>query len=86
MPLKDLPGPVREGNGGRKARHQGFDLGVVENDGVGAVAEALLDYGGPQYETVFIFEFRDGRIAKETAYWSEAFEAPGWRAQWVEKA
>ena len=50
------------------------------------VAEALLDYNGPQYETVFIFEFRDGRIAKETAYWSEAFEAPGWRAQWVEKA
>ncbi|WP_232481288.1 nuclear transport factor 2 family protein [Arthrobacter sp. YN] len=47
-------------------------------------AEALLDYGGPAYETVFIFEFRDGRIAKETAYWSEAFQAPEWRAQWVE--
>jgi ketosteroid isomerase-like protein len=40
------------------------------------VAEALLDYNGPQYETVFIFEFRDGRIA----------QAPAWRAQWVEKA
>ncbi|WP_255771444.1 nuclear transport factor 2 family protein [Pseudarthrobacter sulfonivorans] len=50
------------------------------------VAEALLDYDGPQYETVFIFEFRDGRIAKETAYWSEAFDAPEWRAQWVQKA
>lgn len=49
------------------------------------VAEALLDYNGPQYETVFIFEFRDGKIAKETAYWSEAFEAPAWRAQWVER-
>ena len=49
-------------------------------------AEALLDYDGPQYETVFIFEFRDGRIAKETAYWSESFEPPDWRAQWVEKA
>ncbi|WP_282329876.1 hypothetical protein [Pseudarthrobacter sp. AL07] len=36
----------------------------------------LVDYNGPQYETVFIFEFRDGGIAKETAYWSEAFEAP----------
>ncbi|WP_256870606.1 nuclear transport factor 2 family protein [Paenarthrobacter nitroguajacolicus] len=48
------------------------------------VAEALLDYGGPAYETVFIFEFRDGRIAKETAYWSEAFQAPEWRSQWVE--
>ncbi|YCK80114.1 nuclear transport factor 2 family protein [Arthrobacter sp. D3-18] len=48
------------------------------------VAEALLDYGGPAYETVFIFEFRDRRIAKETAYWSEAFPAPEWRSQWVE--
>jgi ketosteroid isomerase-like protein len=48
------------------------------------VAEATLDYGGPTYETVFIFELRDGRIAKETAYWSEAFPAPEWRAAWVE--
>jgi ketosteroid isomerase-like protein len=49
------------------------------------VAEATLDYGGPTYETVFIFELRDGRISKETAYWSEAFEPPDWRAEWVEK-
>lgn len=48
------------------------------------VAEALLDYDGPQYQTVFIFEFRDGRIARETACWSEAFPAPEWRSQWVE--
>ncbi len=49
------------------------------------VAEASLDYGGPKYKTVFIFEFRDGKISKETAYWSEPFEAPKWRARWVEK-
>lgn len=48
------------------------------------VAEALLDYDGPQYLTVFIFEFAGGRIARETAYWSEPFPAPDWRAQWVE--
>lgn len=50
------------------------------------VAEASLDYGGPAYNTVFIFEFRDGLIARETAYWAEPFEAPEWRAQWVQKA
>ena len=49
------------------------------------VAEATLDYGGPSYETVFVFEFRDGRILKETAYWSEPFEPPAWRAEWVER-
>ncbi len=49
------------------------------------VREATLDYDGPTYETVFIFEFRDGKIEKETAYWSEAFEAPDWRSAWVER-
>jgi hypothetical protein len=46
--------------------------------------EATLDYAGPTYETVFIFEFDGGRIRKETAYWSEPFEAPDWRSEWVE--
>ncbi|MEQ1738173.1 MAG: nuclear transport factor 2 family protein [Rhodoglobus sp.] len=48
------------------------------------VAEATLDYGSPTYETVFVFEFRDGKIEKETAYWSDAFDPPDWRAEWVE--
>jgi ketosteroid isomerase-like protein len=54
------------------------------SDGDLVVAEATLDYGGPRYQTVFIFELRDGKIARETAYWSESFEAPAWRAKWVE--
>ena len=50
------------------------------------VAEATLDYGeAAVYQTVFVFELRDGKIAKETAYWSQPFPAPGWRAQWVER-
>jgi len=48
------------------------------------VAEATLDYGGPRFETVFIFEFDGDRIIKETAYWAEPFEAPAWRSAWVE--
>ena len=56
------------------------------SEGELVVAEASLDYGGPSpYKAVFIFEFKDGKIAKETAYWSEPFPAPEWRAQWVEK-
>jgi ketosteroid isomerase-like protein len=51
------------------------------------VAEATLDYGGggKPFKSVFIFEMRDGKIARETAYWSEPFAAPDWRAKWVEK-
>ncbi len=47
------------------------------------VAEATLDYGEAAYKTVFIFELQDGKIKKETAYWSEAFPAPEWRSKWV---
>jgi len=50
------------------------------------VVEATLDYGDEaEYQAVFIFELRDGKIAKETAYWSLPFEAPEWREQWVER-
>ncbi len=57
------------------------------SDGDLVVAEAELDYGsGSKYQTVFIFEFRQGKIAKETAYWSDPFEAPAWRSKWVEKS
>lgn len=50
-----------------------------------SVVEAALDYGdGTDYRAVFVFELRDGKIAKETAYWSQPFEPAEWRAEWVE--
>jgi ketosteroid isomerase-like protein len=50
------------------------------------VAEATLDYGeGAIFQTVFIFELREGKIAKETAYWTQPFPAPEWREAWVEQ-
>jgi len=50
------------------------------------VAEAALrDGDGAVFQTVFIFELRDGNIAKETAYWSQPLPAPEWRARWVER-
>ena len=50
------------------------------------VLEASLDYGdGDPFLCVFVFEMRDGRIAKETGYWSKPFPAPEWRGPWVER-
>ena len=49
------------------------------------VAEARLDYSGVEYDRVFIFEMRDGRIARGTAYWAQPFEPPEWRADLVER-
>jgi hypothetical protein len=51
------------------------------------VVDARLDYGdAAEWQAVFIFELRDGKIARETAYWPQPFEAAEWRAQWVERA
>ncbi len=49
-------------------------------------AEVTLNYPeAGTYQGVSIFEFRDGRIAKETDYFAQPFQAPDWRSKWVEK-
>lgn len=48
-------------------------------------SEVTLDYGGTLYLGVSVFEFRDGRIISQTDYFAEPFQAPEWRAQWVER-
>jgi hypothetical protein len=32
-----------------------------------------------------VIELRDGKVIKETTIFGEAFDAPDWRAQWVER-
>ena len=50
------------------------------------VIEVDLDYGGKLYHAVSILEVEDGTVVRETEYFAEPFEAPQWRAQWVERA
>ena len=58
----------------------------IKGSGALWVVEASLDYGdGDPFQCVFVFEMRDGLIAKETGYWSKPFPAPDWRAPWVER-
>jgi hypothetical protein len=49
------------------------------------VSEVELMYGSQKYDAVSIFEFRGDKIVKETDYFAEPFQAPAWRAQWVER-
>jgi hypothetical protein len=50
------------------------------------VMEMTSDYGdGDVYLVADIIEFRDGRIARETRYYSKPFDPPAWRAPWVER-
>jgi predicted SnoaL-like aldol condensation-catalyzing enzyme len=51
-----------------------------------AVLELELTYAdGSRYLGVSVIELRDGKIAKETDYFAQPFQAPQWRAQWVER-
>lgn len=49
------------------------------------VMEAVSDYQGTVFHVTNIVEFSDGKIVKETRYYAEPFEAPEWRAEWVER-
>jgi len=49
------------------------------------VVELVSDYGGRIYHPVLIIELSDGKMVRDTRYYAEPFEAPQWRAQWVER-
>ena len=50
------------------------------------VIEGTIDYGdGIPVSYVGIGEVRDGKVAKMTEYFANPFEAPAWRADFVEK-
>ncbi len=50
------------------------------------VIEGTIDYGdGVPVSYVGIGETHDGKIAKMTEYFANPFEAPAWRAEFVEK-
>jgi len=52
------------------------DLGVMK---------MTLEYDGNRIFACEIVDFEEGRIKRARAYFAEPFEAPEWRAQWVER-
>jgi len=49
------------------------------------VTEYVLTYDGRPTYTVSIMEFLEGKVARETQYFSDPFEPGPSRAQWVER-
>jgi SnoaL-like domain len=49
------------------------------------ISELVMTYDGKPYYTVSIMEFRGDKVARETQYFADPFEAPASRAQWVER-
>jgi hypothetical protein len=49
------------------------------------ITEYILTYDGKPSYTVSIMEFSGDKVARETQYFADPFEASTWRAQWVER-
>ncbi len=49
-------------------------------------SEAAIDYAdGSRWLAAAIYEFEGDKIIRERVYFCQPFEAPAWRAQWVEQ-
>ncbi len=58
-----------------------YELRRFRGSGDVWVGEVVLRYdGGPPYFGVSILEFRGDKVARETIYGGDAWEAPDWRA------
>jgi hypothetical protein len=63
-----------------------FELQNIREAGDLAVIEGVIDYGnGVPVRYVGLAEFRDGKVSRVTEYFADPFEAPAWRAPFVEQ-
>jgi ketosteroid isomerase-like protein len=62
-----------------------YELRRISGSGDLFVVEAVGQYEADTSYLTSIIEFRDGRIVKQTDYFGSPFDAPAWRAQWVER-
>ena len=58
---------------------------TIEVSGALCVLEAILEYDSNRVYVCEIFEVQDGTLKRAREYFGEPFEAPEWRAQWVER-
>lgn len=63
----------------------GFKVRRITGEGNLWVTEYVIDYQGKRACTVSIMEFCEEKVARETQYFADPFDAPAWRAQWVEQ-
>jgi ketosteroid isomerase-like protein len=46
--------------------------------------EMVFDYDGDRFHVIVFHQYSDGLVAHETSYYASPFQAPAWRAKWVE--
>lgn len=62
----------------------GFNVRRMIGKGNLWITEYTITYQGQSAYTVSIMEFHNGKVAHETQYFANPFDAPDWRRQWVE--
>jgi ketosteroid isomerase-like protein len=70
--------------GAHPARPSGFGVRRMQGSGDLWTTEYTITYDDGEAFTVSIMEFRNGKVAHETQYFCEPFEAPAWRSHWVQ--
>ncbi|CAD6553104.1 hypothetical protein LMG28727_05475 [Paraburkholderia kirstenboschensis] len=71
--------------GHHPGKPSGFDIRRIQGEGNLWVTEYAITYSGRVAYTVSIMEFRNDKVVHETQYFSDPFEAPDWRSQWVQQ-
>jgi len=71
--------------GHHPGRPSGFIVRRISGSGNLWVTEYVINYQGKPVYTVSIMEFEEGKCRRETQYIGDPFDAPSWRAQWVEQ-
>ena len=61
-----------------------FNVRRIAGGGHFWVTEYVITYEGKRAYTVSIMEFQDEKVVRETQYFADPFDAPAWRAQWVD--
>lgn len=54
-------------------------------DDNGVVTEVTVTDGAIAGRAITFSEVQDGKIIRQSEYWPDPFEAPDWRAEWVER-
>jgi hypothetical protein len=66
-------------------RPSGFNVRRISGAENLWVTEYVINYQAKPVFTVSIMEFENGKCRRETQYFGAPFDAPSWRAQWVEQ-
>ncbi len=61
-----------------------FTVRRIQGTGDLWISELTITYDGQPSYSVSIMEFKEGKVARETQYFGEAFEPGSSRARWVE--